>query len=346
MYKSQISSGESWKQTGCKGLFGWGPVNDCYQNVCDFISKKVASSPDVEIEVRLGKLVLKEAEAGKDLSRHGLPVDSMCQVNRDRMHTNVRFESGVPHEKLVHFNKLLNNWVNNSKNAKMPPERKSDYPAIRYERTLDIDRFFEIEDSNQRIRETWDPKTGKVKCTIIKEKMGNLEFYMPKADFDFRISASLEKPVPPVAEDRNPDSIRKKDRISYIFECFAIEITTVQSWENPTREVTESIMKQTSEFPPSSRTYEIELEIRDISFLQKQRSLLSNRQRNSFNHICITFFNHCIHLCHTASRTQIPQVCVPFVQKKKHTIKRVNPHALPGHYRPAKKQKRDEEKKD
>merc|ERR1711976_96173 len=111
----------------------------------------------------------------------------MCQVNRDRIHTNVRFDSGVPHEKLVHFNKLLNNWFNNSKNVNMPPENKANYPSIRYERTLDIDRFFDIEDSQQRIRETVDPKTGKVKNTIIKERMGSLEFYMPKTDFDFRI---------------------------------------------------------------------------------------------------------------------------------------------------------------
>jgi len=334
-----------------KGLFGWMPQNDAYQNVIEFISKKVASSPDVEIEARLGKIVLTNADADSDLSRHGLPVETMCQVNREKMHTNVRFESGVPHEKLKHFNKTLNNWLTNSQNPEVPPSKQKFYPNIGYKRTTHIDRFFEIEDSKNRIRETRDPKSGKILNTIIKEGMGSMEFHMPKTDFDFRISASLEKPVPPVPSDRNPDTIRKKNRLSYTFECFSIDITTVESWENPTREIAESVMDHakagtTTEFPPTSRTYEIELEVADIKFLRKQRQQFATKQGNCFQQLCITFFNHCIHLCHTATQKAMPTLCTPILKRKRQPQTRMHPHQLPGHYRPAKKRKEEHRKEE
>jgi len=344
---NQQPSNDAWRMGRFKGLFGWSPQNDLYANVTDFISTKVAASPDVEIEARLGKLVISNGDSDSDLSRQGLPVETMCQVNREKMHTNVRFESGVPHEKMRHLNKVFNNWTNNSKNP--PPQNKQFFPDITYKRTKEIDRFYSIEDSKQRIRETICSETGIVKATIIKEKMGSIEIHMPKTAFDFRISASLEKPVPQVEKGRHPDCIRKKDRISYEFECFSIDVTTISTWDGPTPACAEDIMQKSGEqqHSPSSRTYEVEIEIRDVKFLRHHRKLFATRQQNCFQQLCTVFFNHCVHLSHTAHQTQLPSLCIPprDTTRKRQQPKK-DPHSLPpGHYRPAKRAKKDEEKK-
>ena len=90
---------------------------------------------------------------------------------------------------------------------------------------------------------------------IKKERLGNLNFLCPSPSLDFRLSASVENPAPmprpkpkqpgaskptpsfsPIGHlynDRRDDDvrlIRRKDRTSYFFEIWSVDMTTVKSY--------------------------------------------------------------------------------------------------------------------
>jgi polynucleotide 5'-triphosphatase len=111
------------------------------------------------------------------------------------------------------FNSFLNGFVN----------EKS---KIKYKHLYEIDQFFDVKGVG-KVRNTVDEKTGLQKNCIIKQKMGNLEVYMPSSNLDYRISVNLEMVLNTPLEDEYPTHSRKKDRLSYSLFPFQIDLTQV-----------------------------------------------------------------------------------------------------------------------
>ena len=66
--------------------------------------------------------------------------------------------------------------------------------AISYEHLHLKDSFYEGENRGDKIRVTRDEKTGDVKETMRKVRLGDLNIYSPKRVCDWRISVNVEMP--------------------------------------------------------------------------------------------------------------------------------------------------------
>ncbi|TFY60530.1 hypothetical protein EVJ58_g5092 [Rhodofomes roseus] len=114
-----------------------------------------------------------------------------------------------------HFNTLLNGLKLNP-----PPSATS---PITYAHLRLVDTFYQSPDSRDKIRVTRDEKTGKVEQCVRKIRLGDLDIYSPKRAVDWRISVNVEVPVPPPVGMAS--HTRRKDRMSYSHEEFAIDLT-------------------------------------------------------------------------------------------------------------------------
>ena len=91
-----------------------------------------------------------------------------------------------------------------------------------------------------RVRITSDLDTLAVKARIIKSRIADLEIYNPNADFDYRISISIESPwdgdnmhLTPLEEQ---GAERNKDRMSYRHMAYQIDLTQVSYPNSSKRE--------------------------------------------------------------------------------------------------------------
>ncbi len=91
-----------------------------------------------------------------------------------------------------------------------------------------------------RVRITTDLDTNKEIARIIKSRIADLEIYNPNADFDYRISISIESPwdgdkwhLTPLEEQ---GSERNKDRMSYRHMAYQIDLTQVSYPNSSKRE--------------------------------------------------------------------------------------------------------------
>lgn len=90
-----------------------------------------------------------------------------------------------------------------------------------------------------RIRITHDQKTNKVLARIVKARVADISYHLPKLPFDCRISVNLEwewdGPVEELdrlsdaAASRGPVHQRSKDRLSYTHCFYQVDLTQVTS---------------------------------------------------------------------------------------------------------------------
>jgi len=206
------------------------------------------------------------------------------------------------------------------KNAQNPLR----YPKIKYKRKNELDKIFTLEDSETTCRQTIDIDTKKTMATIQKTKLGSLEYYSPQTAFDFRIGASIENRVPEPPNDDVIDLIRKKERISFQFDAFPLDLTKVSQYDNPGKEITEAILSKTEQHYQifaSRETYEVEMEIIDTKYLKQQRDLLMSNKPHYFGHLVAKFYDHAVSLSRIASSNVTPEDCKkrkPAAQKRRH----------------------------
>lgn len=203
-----------------------------------------------------------------------LPIRSEALISST--FTDCSFNSTLDETTFKKLNTLLNQRVQQLSTMK-------DYigPKITHKHIKELDRFYKYKGGGY-IRVAIDPQTQKMKRAIRKTRLQNLDFYCPHEQFDFRVSINLEEETEFPNEDDTPDHERSKDRLSYIFYPYQIDITVVKTTQM------DNFGKPLRSF---TRTYEVEMECNpDQFFIEKIK--LDNKQENKFAEkvTCIVYF--------------------------------------------------------
>lgn len=138
---------------------------------------------------------------------------------------DVRFESKMTMEQHQAYNKLLNDVVGYSAN----------YPSgakVSYSHQREVDYFYDehlATGGTVHLRVTRDAITKELKPNgvLAKRRIADLNVYMPRYPFDYRISINSEAPMPVPSADKQPVFVREKDRLSYAHQRYNIDLTQV-----------------------------------------------------------------------------------------------------------------------
>ncbi|KAI4527223.1 mRNA triphosphatase CET1 [Schizophyllum commune Loenen D] len=136
----------------------------------------------------------------------------------------VHFESNMTMNQHRHFNQQLNKLHALSNEPGHPSS------PVGYAHHHLVDSFYG-NDRDRKIRVTRDERADNrvVEC-VRKIKLANLEIHSPKWPVDWRVTVSLECPVP--LPDEPATHTRRKDRLSYKHEEFSIDLTQVLATEH------------------------------------------------------------------------------------------------------------------
>ncbi|KAK0487618.1 mRNA capping enzyme [Armillaria novae-zelandiae] len=192
-------------------ILGVEPLDEFIKEIADFIHHMIVTRPsipgNVEVEAKVG--VLRDNDRGARLM---LPVLVETILAPDSV--DCRFESNMTAHQHKHYNTLLNNLKTSTATG----------AAMDYHHLYYVDTFY-MGDNKEKIRVTRDEKTGNVVECIRKIKLGTLNIYSPKRAADWRVTVNLEVPEPhPVGSST---MTRRKDRMNYTHEEFAIDLTQV-----------------------------------------------------------------------------------------------------------------------
>uniref|UniRef100_D8PXD9 mRNA-capping enzyme subunit beta n=1 Tax=Schizophyllum commune (strain H4-8 / FGSC 9210) TaxID=578458 RepID=D8PXD9_SCHCM len=205
-------------------ILGVEPIDEFILEIADFIHHTIMTRPSdhdlgvtgsrIEVEAKIG--VIKER--GMDM-RLRLPV----LVETDPGALAVHFESNMSMKQHQHFNHQLNKLHALSNEPGHPSS------PVGYAHHYLVDSFYG-NDRDAKIRVTRDEKADNrvVEC-VRKIKLANLEIYCPKWPVDWRVTVSLECPVP--LPDEPAVHTRRKDRLSYKHEEFSVDLTQVHATE-------------------------------------------------------------------------------------------------------------------
>ncbi|EPQ51042.1 mRNA triphosphatase CET1 [Gloeophyllum trabeum ATCC 11539] len=254
-------------------ILGVEPLDEFIREVADFVHHMISTRPDVggqvELEAKIG--ILRNKHSGQ---RAQLPV--LVETILDPNFPDVRFESNMSIAKHRHYNELLNNLMTSSLQPGHPTT------PLQYAHRYLIDSFYPADNPRDRekIRVTRDEKSGAVLECMKKMRLGDLNVYSPKRGADWRISVSLEIPVPPPSG--NPTHTRRKDRLSYTHEEFVIDLTQVTSTTSPNA--------------PPEVLHELELEVARPELLlataSKRNDLnVPEQERYAFDELIRAFVN-------------------------------------------------------
>ncbi|KAK5195259.1 hypothetical protein LTR92_005389 [Exophiala xenobiotica] len=221
------------------------PHEDLTRRMCDWIYSVIgeAAPPPggamFEIEAKLGCIFDEHAS-----HRLTLPVETETWFSRDRYRGKTSFQSSmnmIQHELL---NKFLNNLVEES----VRESQTSGRAVIGYSHPHEYDEFYELTEEGRRnlspwivtwlnprhkpkVRRTIDEASGQVKAQIIKTRISDVDIYNPRADFDYRVSISIESPWEGdphwLTEMKEGGRDRQKDRMSYRHMAYQIDLTQV-----------------------------------------------------------------------------------------------------------------------
>jgi len=166
----------------------------------------------IEIEAKLGLLVDKRTNV-----RVSYPSQSECILTDDGSY---RFESTMTLAQHKHFNSILNGLATSK--------------LVKYAHTKITDEFYNYE--GRKVRVSVDSATGKAVACVLKQRIADINVWMPNSPLDYRISISVEIPAtaPPPTHIRT--LIREKDRISYIQEHCQVDLTKTTSTSDSHRE--------------------------------------------------------------------------------------------------------------
>lgn len=127
-----------------------------------------------------------------------------------------------------------------------------------YQHFIDIDKFY---DGNIRRTEAGDRKRPNfVPKVIRKTAVGALDIVLPTSMFDVRVNCKLEDPVS-MQSGAYCRKIRKKDRISYRFNIWSVDLTKVDEFDE--------VENDQPIGHPCKTTFEFEMELLDMSSLRK-----------------------------------------------------------------------------
>lgn len=228
-------------QPTLENLLGTNIMDDTVRAVCNWLYS-VLHNPNIEIEGKIGLLIDRHYN-----SRLRIPgIMTAVPINPDAQ-LDTKFKSEVTREIFRHVNERIMNTRFRNKNHSVRHDPHA--PKYTYKHTTQLDKLY-----YNGARVTTDLE-GNVKACIKKQRLGNLNFLCPSPSLDFRLSASVENPVPlpktpsasasstgghskhnPVGHmynDRKRDGvrlIRRKDRTSYFFEIWSVDMTTVKSY--------------------------------------------------------------------------------------------------------------------
>jgi hypothetical protein len=254
----------------------------------------------IEIEGRIGKLLDKSSD-----NRWKFPIasDTLLSSKSEQFKFEPRLSVGV----FEQLNILLNEKVRAAPNE------------ITYKRTREIDRFYRNRESGVKTRVTLDPETMQPLRAIIKEKKKSFDFMCPIVQLDYRITISLEIIVNSKAEEwGTPLDERVKDRMSYEFGMWKIDITVVKTFDLDEFEV------RKNEKPEEA--YEVEMEVNpDVLFAEKAK-LARGGSFDMFTKMCSDILSNIRSLVERCEppkikpmqqQIQVPQVRhTPFGEKK------------------------------
>ncbi|KAI0081612.1 mRNA triphosphatase CET1 [Panus rudis PR-1116 ss-1] len=206
-------------------ILGVEPLDEFILEIADFVHHMISTRPpdlsgQVEVEAKIG--VLRDKVTGQRLQ---LPV--LVETILTPGSIDSRFESNMTTAQHKHFNTLLNDLKLNSTQPGHPTT------PVNYQHLHLVDTFYPTDNprDKEKIRVTRDEKTNEVKECMRKIRLGSLDIYSPKRAADWRISVNLEVAAPhPVGASTHS---RRKDRLHYTHEEFAIDLTQVTSNSGP-----------------------------------------------------------------------------------------------------------------
>lgn len=269
------------------------------------------NGPGIELEAKLG---LHVDEAG---IRLGWPLNSECIIHSAGFH---RFKSEVDGSTFSRINHFLNTRVAASRAASAAATAASTTSTttangvstanqipIQYTHTRERDLYFHIRGISPKVRVSVDTNTGKHLRAIVKERLENMDIYCPHLGFDFRISASKESEI---QLDKLPNDVpemeRRKDRLSYRFDIWQFDITTVTTFDR--------LDSKCQPIDAGVTTFEIEMELADIPRLLHERYLISTQQQSQFTDIAQMFLHNIFALIDAAGRPSHDQPGRPLSQ--------------------------------
>ena len=205
-----------------RSLFNVDPLDEFSTVIADWIWHNVQDQDNVEIEAKLGTIV--DMNTGR---RVELPV--MVETIVDL--ANTRFESNMDRGQHAHFNGLLNILVSQTND----PSHKGS--KVHYARQNELDLFYTVPGTSDRIRVTRDEKTSATTSSIVKRRIADLNIYSPRRVFDYRISINTETPVHEPGNADEHTYLRRKNRVSYTHEYSRVDLTLVESDGTPSHEL-------------------------------------------------------------------------------------------------------------
>mmetsp|Transcript_10934 Transcript_10934/g.21110 ORF Transcript_10934/g.21110 Transcript_10934/m.21110 type:complete len:416 (+) Transcript_10934:87-1334(+) len=199
--------------------------------VLDFLHDGVVAQSDMEFELKLGQLIDTKSWVKYDLS---IPAGRNKIIETNPIGT--RFSSQVPNTAFKNLNATLNEWVRDPSNSK--------YGQLTYTRTLEMDMAYRDE-NQEKIRVTYSLRGNDQPRAIQKQKLRpKIIYFSGEAELDIRMSAAHEYKVelPEDISAWRADSARVKNRMSYRFDLFQVDITEVCGYKDMTPDQVESLV--------------------------------------------------------------------------------------------------------
>mmetsp|Transcript_44717 Transcript_44717/g.74043 ORF Transcript_44717/g.74043 Transcript_44717/m.74043 type:complete len:395 (-) Transcript_44717:24-1208(-) len=311
-------------------LLNFQQINILHNEIRHWMYEQCALSPTIEIEVKLGRLVVidpepEEMEHASGHNGHAGTTNDALRVHDkvgikslawiDLQKTGGRFESTVNEKVFRHLNLVLNGWYSNSHLAphrRLPALRDHPFPKLTYVRSRTVDKIYRIDGTNVRVSLDANRGGGEVvKEVIEKKKKSHMNLCCPSCQWDLRLSASIENPAP-MPRGEIVTTLRAKDRISYQFQGFSIDISTIHTYsQGLTKPFIDDVVQKFRAQEPlptdlqygTLRTFEVELEIANKEYMQSARKLMAENNPFQFTELCYFFTQHAVQLVELASNS-------------------------------------------
>eukprot|EP00736_Rhodelphis_marinus_P000523 Rmarinus@m.5411 len=228
-------------------LFESFPRSDLVRLLENFLYRWCAPSYEhVEVEMKLGFILSRQN------TRYRLPIQTDAVL--EPAQKDYRFQSSLPLPMFVHINHMMNKLTEKASKTKS-------LPRIRYQKIVETDRFYKYR--GEKLRVTSD-RAGKVLRAIQKKRLADLNILL-SCGVDIRLSVNTETPVDAeLARTCSLTNERAKERRSYEVGGLSVDMTEVKS---TTQEV----------------SYEIEVELADVSKLQTERDAYAGGNLTNFS---------------------------------------------------------------
>lgn len=237
----------------------------------------------LEIEGKLGTIIDKTTS-----SRLRLPVvtETVLASDDPTFSSTIRFDSQIPFQDHSNLYCHLSRAADLGRSDRRPKsaEYLRSWERWGYRHVYTEDEFWSLPSEGRgreggKLRVSKDSRGNIIPGSMIeKRKLCDWNVYCPQREFDWRLSVSLEKKLasfPPNAVPQS-DRRRKKNRVSYIHQSNQIDLTEVQTGDQPPH-------------------YEVEVEmIQNGFFIDNCYAWLRNKKDNGYLSL-VTFFMNNIH---------------------------------------------------